>query len=92
MSSVTKCVGGSELERSQMKGVDRKRAPRLGFGLSVVPLPSLSIVIMAVGTRGDVQPFISLGLKLQSQGHKGIASKKILASITLNDWIFVRNN
>ncbi|MGK7903713.1 MAG: glycosyltransferase [Hormoscilla sp.] len=30
----------------------------------------MRITILAVGTRGDVQPFIALGLGLQSAGHK----------------------
>jgi hypothetical protein len=34
-----------------------------------LPAPILKIVILVVGTRGDVQPFINLGLELQSQGH-----------------------
>lgn len=32
-------------------------------------VPSLNILMMAVGTRGDIQPFIELGLVLQSHGH-----------------------
>jgi len=35
-----------------------------------VSTPPMRIVLMAVGTRGDVQPFISLGLRLQSMGHR----------------------
>lgn len=29
------------------------------------PVPKLAVVLMCAGTRGDVQPFIALGLKLQ---------------------------
>lgn len=29
------------------------------------PVPRLAICIMVAGTRGDVQPFVALGLKLQ---------------------------
>lgn len=29
------------------------------------PVPKLAIVLMCAGTRGDVQPFIALGLKLK---------------------------
>ena len=29
------------------------------------PVPKLAIVLMCAGTRGDVQPFIALGLQLQ---------------------------
>lgn len=29
------------------------------------PVPKLAVLLMCAGTRGDVQPFIALGLKLQ---------------------------
>ncbi|KAL1716746.1 glycosyltransferase family 1 protein [Schizophyllum commune] len=32
--------------------------------------PSMSIVIMIVGSRGDVQPFVALGKRLHSDGHR----------------------
>ncbi|KAG8692141.1 hypothetical protein FRC09_011426, partial [Ceratobasidium sp. 395] len=31
--------------------------------------PPMSVVIMIVGSRGDVQPFIALGKKLKEHGH-----------------------
>ncbi|XP_078440819.1 sterol 3-beta-glucosyltransferase UGT80B1-like [Wolffia australiana] len=34
------------------------------------PIPKLTIVILVVGTRGDVQPFIALARKLQEFGHR----------------------
>lgn len=34
-------------------------------GSNGVPIPKQNIVIQIVGTRGDVQPFISLGLALK---------------------------
>eukprot|EP01040_Poterioochromonas_malhamensis_P011123 gene11123-12120_t len=33
-------------------------------------IPKMAILIMAVGTRGDVQPFTELGLRLQADGHR----------------------
>ncbi|CAF2847104.1 unnamed protein product [Rotaria sp. Silwood2] len=33
-------------------------------------VPRLAIVILIVGTRGDVQPFIALGQKLHATGHR----------------------
>ncbi|XP_010684947.2 sterol 3-beta-glucosyltransferase UGT80A2 [Beta vulgaris subsp. vulgaris] len=33
-------------------------------------IPPLQIVILIVGTRGDVQPFIAIGKKLQDYGHR----------------------
>eukprot|EP01034_Spumella_vulgaris_P023338 gene23338-29550_t len=35
-----------------------------------IPVPKLRILIMAVGTRGDMQPFVQLGLRLQRDGHR----------------------
>lgn len=35
-----------------------------------VPVPKLRILIAAVGTRGDVQPFAALGCRLQAEGHR----------------------
>jgi hypothetical protein len=35
----------------------------------IIPPPLMKIVILVVGTRGDVQPFINLGLELRAQGH-----------------------
>ncbi|KAL1529024.1 hypothetical protein AB1Y20_010344 [Prymnesium parvum] len=35
-----------------------------------LPRPSLSIVILVVGTRGDVQPFCALASRLQADGHR----------------------
>ncbi|MCJ1468979.1 hypothetical protein MMC07_007610 [Pseudocyphellaria aurata] len=35
-----------------------------------IPTPKLNVVIQIVGCRGDVQPFISLGLALKMFGHR----------------------
>lgn len=35
-----------------------------------VPIPRMKVVMMVVGTRGDVQPFVTLGLALRAQGHR----------------------
>ncbi|KAJ4050970.1 hypothetical protein NW756_003883 [Fusarium oxysporum] len=34
------------------------------------PCPALNVVIQVVGSRGDVQPFIALGVALQRYGHR----------------------
>ncbi|MCJ1429861.1 hypothetical protein MMC29_007776 [Sticta canariensis] len=36
-----------------------------------IPTPKLNIIIQIVGSRGDVKPFISLGLTLKQFGHRG---------------------
>ena len=35
-----------------------------------IPIPKLTIAILAVGTRGDIQPFILLGKRLKKDGHR----------------------
>lgn len=34
------------------------------------PSKPLRIIFLSIGTRGDVQPYIALGLRLQAEGHK----------------------
>lgn len=35
-----------------------------------IPVPKMNIVILVVGTRGDVQPFVYLGQALKRHGHR----------------------
>ncbi|XVF41562.1 hypothetical protein PTKIN_Ptkin01aG0289500 [Pterospermum kingtungense] len=35
-----------------------------------VDIPPLQIVMLIVGTRGDVQPFVAIGKRLQADGHR----------------------
>ncbi|KAL1542548.1 sterol 3beta-glucosyltransferase [Salvia divinorum] len=35
-----------------------------------ISLPPLQIVMLIVGTRGDVQPFVAIGKRLQADGHR----------------------
>jgi hypothetical protein len=35
-----------------------------------VPIPRMSVVLMVVGTRGDIQPFVALGKLLKANGHR----------------------
>ena len=51
-----------------------------------LPVPPMHIVILVVGTRGDVQPFVNLGLKLQERGHTvRIATHKDYRGIVSNE-------
>ncbi len=34
-----------------------------------IPIPSLTIAILVVGTYGDIQPFLAIGHKLKEMGH-----------------------
>lgn len=40
------------------------------FGSKLAEKDSLNVVIYASGSRGDVQPYIALGLHLQSLGYQ----------------------
>ncbi|KAG8808953.1 hypothetical protein FRC17_003685, partial [Serendipita sp. 399] len=49
-------------------------------------IPKMSIVIMVVGSRGDVQPFIALGMELAKQGHRiRIASHEKFRSFVMEN-------
>ncbi|XP_010547048.1 PREDICTED: sterol 3-beta-glucosyltransferase UGT80A2-like isoform X2 [Tarenaya hassleriana] len=39
-------------------------------GVDLQDIPPLQIVILIVGTRGDVQPFVAIGKRLQEYGHR----------------------
>ncbi|KAL9104820.1 MAG: hypothetical protein Q9163_000268 [Psora crenata] len=36
----------------------------------VLPIPTLNIVIMVIGSRGDIQPFLKVGKLLKEYGHR----------------------
>ncbi|XVF81143.1 hypothetical protein PTKIN_Ptkin15bG0133000 [Pterospermum kingtungense] len=42
----------------------------LGLETDIQYIPPLQIVMLIVGTRGDVQPFIAIGKRLQDYGHR----------------------
>jgi hypothetical protein len=45
--------------------------PSLGGHVGQIPPPKLNVVILVVGSRGDVQPFVALGKVLRSSyGHR----------------------
>ena len=37
---------------------------------SNIPRPTLNIVVMVIGSRGDIQPFLKLGKSLKEYGHR----------------------
>ena len=54
---------------------DRSRIPpglhrALGGVFGRTPMPRLTVTILAVGTRGDIQPFVLLGERLRGDGHR----------------------
>ena len=51
------------------KGKD-SRASSEATLTSDVPRPKLNIVVMVIGSRGDIQPFLKLGKNLKEYGHR----------------------
>src|SRR6476646_4575892 len=45
------------------------------------PVPPMSIVIMIVGSRGDVQPFIPIGQRLAERHRVRIATHRVFRSL-----------
>ena len=50
-------------------------------------MPALVVVLIVCGTRGDVQPFIAMGLKLQEAGCGGTL---LLRGFAVDEGIFIR--
>ncbi len=38
--------------------------------LDALPVPTLNIVVMVIGSRGDIQPFLKVGKELKAEGHR----------------------
>ncbi|KAF4550481.1 Sterol 3-beta-glucosyltransferase-like protein 3 [Elsinoe fawcettii] len=45
-------------------------AKRITNSLANIPKPKLNIVIMVIGSRGDIQPFLKIGQILRDRGHR----------------------
>jgi len=56
---------GTELNMSDFVHIDSPKSRP-----ACIPPPSLNILILVVGTRGDVAPFVAMGLKLKEAGHR----------------------
>ena len=55
---------------SQSDGSGSRRNSKTEYPAVGIPVPKLSIVILVVGTRGDVSPFVEMGKKLKADfGH-----------------------
>ncbi|GAB7343373.1 hypothetical protein MBLNU457_1412t2 [Dothideomycetes sp. NU457] len=58
-------------KQDQQPEIDSKEAQGIIDTLrKTVPRPNLNIVIMVVGSRGDIQPFLKVGKILQERGHR----------------------
>ncbi|KAI9797563.1 MAG: hypothetical protein M1835_007827 [Candelina submexicana] len=38
--------------------------------LDALPVPTLNVVVMVIGSRGDIQPFLKVGKELKAEGHR----------------------
>lgn len=63
-----------------------KEAERIAAGLKNIPKPKLNIVIMVIGSRGDIQPFLKIGQILRDRGHRvRIATHPAFRDFVQND-------
>jgi hypothetical protein len=62
-------TGATPVTSQESKGKD-SRAPSEANLTSDLPWPKLNIVVMVIGSRGDIQPFLKLGKNLKEYGHK----------------------
>lgn len=58
--------------------------PRQPPKLRKLAMPKLNVLIMAVGTRGDIQPFRQFGMRLKQDGHRvRLATHELFRSYVL---------
>ena len=63
---------GEELARTESRaaGVDNRGHPTTLERDLDRPVPKLNIVVMVLGSRGDIQPFLKIGQILREHGHR----------------------
>jgi hypothetical protein len=63
---------GDILHESEPKKKDKlsRESSAETLTTSELPRPKLNIVVMVIGSRGDIQPFLKLGKNLKEYGHK----------------------
>jgi hypothetical protein len=63
-----------QMKGSGHDGHDEKQKPSRASSettiTSSIPPPTLNIVVMVIGSRGDIQPFLKLGKNLRESGHR----------------------
>ncbi|KAL3421045.1 glycosyltransferase family 28 domain-containing protein [Phlyctema vagabunda] len=69
-ASVLKPLVGTSPESAINKSPDLSRASTTSTLDSDLPRPRLNIVVMVIGSRGDIQPFLRIGKDLQEYGHR----------------------
>lgn len=71
---LAKALGATFLKN--MDGGNKQEKPDISHSSSSttiesdLPRPKLNIVVMVIGSRGDIQPFLKLGKNLQEYGHR----------------------
>jgi hypothetical protein len=65
-SSMSQSDQQPQISASMIKNAEMKQKHMLRHLL----IPKMTILIMVVGTRGDVQPFTELGMRLKLDGHR----------------------
>lgn len=76
--------------RSNIDNIFKAAADSSDYSSSKIPslpklaVPKLNILIMAVGTRGDIQPFRQFGVRLKEDGHRvRLATHELFRSYVL---------
>ena len=70
-----------EHQRMRAAAVHEREAAAGALTAEATPLPPLSIVVMIVGSRGDVQPFIPIGRRLAERHRVRIATHREFRSL-----------
>ncbi|PBP17903.1 isoleucyl-tRNA synthetase [Diplocarpon rosae] len=66
-----KHVGGDSRGMSGSSGGERMDSEASSQTItSELPHPTLNVVVMVIGSRGDIQPFLKLGKNLKEYGHR----------------------
>ncbi|QSZ35887.1 hypothetical protein DSL72_007009 [Monilinia vaccinii-corymbosi] len=79
----------SETPEANLTRPQREKLSRLSSEETVtsdIPIPRLNIVVMVIGSRGDIQPFLKLGKNLKEYGHRvRIATHPAFRDFVQND-------
>ena len=72
VSSDASALGAAPSNSARLKWDGDEITCRYNDNTSIftLPIPNLSILMLVVGTKGDVQPFVLLGQRLMKDGHR----------------------
>jgi len=87
---ISAAAGGAKIsidnhgeEEEMMSSRKAAEVPLADLPIPVDPFPSLRVVILLVGSRGDVQPYVALGKAMKARGHM----VRIAAHECFREWI-----